>query len=65
MEKNIGIKQMSEDEIWEYIGKHNPHPINEEHLPLHFNTLEEYHKYYSDAIPIEEFDKIIMEEYGM
>lgn len=39
--------------------------LNEEKAPLHFNTKEEYHQYYSDAIPVEEFDRIIREKYGM
>lgn len=56
---------MSEDEFWEYINKPNPHPLNEERKPLHFNTKEEYYKYYSDAVSVDEFDRIIREKYGM
>lgn len=59
------IRNMSEDEFWEYINRPNPHPLNEERKPLHFNTKEEYYQYYSDAISADEFDRIIREKYGM
>ena len=39
--------------------------INKEKKPLHFNTKEEYYKYYSDAISVDEFDRIIREMYGV
>ena len=39
--------------------------VNKEQVPLHFDTLEEYHRYYSDAIPVEEFDRMVRERYGM
>ena len=59
------IRNMSEDEFWEYINRPNPYPINEERKPLHFNTKEEYYKYYSDAVSVDEFDEIIREKFGM
>ena len=60
------IRNMTEDEFWEYINNMpNPNPLNEECKPLHFNTKEEYYKYYSDAISVDEFDRIIREEYGI
>lgn len=56
---------MSEDEFWEYINRPKPHQINEDKKPLHFNTKEAYYKYYSDAVSVDEFDRIIREKYGM
>lgn len=59
------IRNMSEDEFWEYINRPKSHQINEDRKPLHFNTKEEYYKYYSDAVSVDEFDIIIKEKYGM
>ncbi len=59
------IRNMSEDEFWEYINRPKSRQINEDRKPLHFNTKEEYYKYYSDAVSVDEFDKIIREKYGM
>lgn len=59
------IRNMSEDEFWEYINRPNPHPLNEERKPLHFNTKEEWLNYYSDGIDFEDFLKEIKDKYGM
>ena len=58
------IRNMSEDEFWDYINRPNPHPINEEKKPLHFNTKEEWRAYYSDGHEVHEFFEIMREKYG-
>ncbi len=59
------IRNMSEDELWEYINRPNPHPINEGKTAPHFGTKEEWRKYYSDGHEINEFVEIMREKYGI
>lgn len=59
------IRNMTEDEFWDYINSPKHSTINEEKKPLHFNTKEEWHKYYSDAVSVEELDRIIRGKYGV
>ena len=56
---------MSEDELSEYINKPNPHPLNEERKPLHFNTKEEWLSYFSDGHEAQKFFEIMREKYGV
>ena len=59
------IRNMSEDEFWEYINRPKTHPINEGMKPLDIKTKEDFFRCFPDAISIEEFDRIIREKYGM
>lgn len=59
------IMNMTEDEFWDYINRPKRCTINKGEKPLHFNTKEEWHKYYSDGIDFEEFLKLIRNKYGM
>lgn len=59
------IRKMSEDEFWDYINRPKIHVVNEEKMPSHFNTKEEYYQYFSDAVSVKDFDTIIRDEYGM
>lgn len=59
------IMNMTEDEFWDYINRPKRCTINKGEKPLHFNTKEEYYRYYSDAISVDEFDRIIREMYGV
>lgn len=59
------VRNMSEDEFWEYINRPKPHPINEERKPLHFNTKEEWLNYYSDGMNFEDFLEGIKDKYGL
>ena len=59
------IRNMSEEEVWEYVNRPKPHPMNEGEKPLHFNTKEEWRKYYSGGHEINEFIKIMREKYGI
>ena len=55
---------MSEDELWDYINRPKHSTMNEEMMPSHFNTKEEYYQFFSDVVSVEEFDRIIREQYG-
>lgn len=59
------IRNMTEDEFWDYINRPNPRQINEDETPIHFNTKEEWRAYYSDGHEISEFMEIIKNEYGV
>lgn len=60
------IRNMSEDELWEYVDSlASKQQIHESTTPLHFNTKEEWNNYFSDGINVDEFDRIIREKYGM
>ena len=59
------IRNMTEDEFWEYINSSNPRPVNKGDEPLHFKTKEEWRAYYSDGHEISEFMEIIGSKYGV
>ena len=58
------IRNMTEDEFWEYLNRPNPRMVNKSDDPLHFKTKEEWRAYYSDGHEISEFMEIIRSKYG-
>ena len=59
------IRNMTDDEFWEYLNRPNPRPVNKGDEPLHFKTKEEWMEYYSDGHEISVFMEIIRSEYGV
>ena len=56
------IRNMSEDEFWEYINRPDPDRII---APRHFNTKEEWLSFYSDGHEVHEFFRMMREKYGI
>ena len=59
------IRNMTDDEFWEYLNSPNPRPVRKGGEPLHFKNKEEWRACYSDGHGISEFMEMIRSKYGI